>query len=129
MIRKTFLLGAAALAATVSLPGRAGPVPATVDKPVTITFYNYNLATAGLGADGTRKLLQEFMAANQRQGERGRRERRAADAPLAGRRGCAAPARRGVFGLRRVSQLDGRPDIDSVNGGDERPCLTSRFPA
>jgi len=56
MIRKTFLLGAAALAATVSLPGRAGPVPATVDKPVTITFYNYNLATAGLGADGTRKL-------------------------------------------------------------------------
>jgi multiple sugar transport system substrate-binding protein len=64
MIRKTFLLGAAALAATVSLPGRAGPVPATVDKPVTITFYNYNLATAGLGADGTRKLLQEFMAAN-----------------------------------------------------------------
>ena len=64
MIRKTFLLGAAALAATVSLPGRAGPVPATVDKPVTITFYNFNLATAGLGADGTRKLLQEFMAAN-----------------------------------------------------------------
>lgn len=64
MIRKTFLLGAAALAATVSLPGRAGPVPATVDKPVTITFYNFNLATASLGADATRKLLQEFMAAN-----------------------------------------------------------------
>ena len=48
-------LGSAALAA---------PIPTTVDKPVTITFYNYNLASAGIGADATRLMIQEFMAAN-----------------------------------------------------------------
>lgn len=65
MIRKALVSGMAALAAVASLPGRAAaPVPATVGAPVTITFYNYNLASAGVGADATRKLLQEFMAAN-----------------------------------------------------------------
>ncbi|MCO6187601.1 ABC transporter substrate-binding protein [Rhizobium sp. L1K21] len=48
----------------VAAPGFAQTIPATVDKPVTITFYNYNLASAGIGADGTKKLIAEFMAAN-----------------------------------------------------------------
>ena len=39
-------------------------MPAAVDKPVTITFYNYNLASAGIGADATKQMLNEFMAAN-----------------------------------------------------------------
>jgi multiple sugar transport system substrate-binding protein len=61
MNRKSFLLGALALLAT---PALAQTIPATVDQPVTITFYNYNLASAGIGADATRKLIAEFMAAN-----------------------------------------------------------------
>jgi multiple sugar transport system substrate-binding protein len=39
----------------------AAPV---IAAPVEITFYDYNLASAGNGADATRKLLAEFMAAN-----------------------------------------------------------------
>lgn len=42
----------------------AGPIPAVVDRPVTITFYNYNLASAGIGADATKLMIQEFMTAN-----------------------------------------------------------------
>lgn len=64
MIRKALACGIATLVAAASLPGRAATVPAAVTTPVTITFYNYNLASAGVGADATRKLLQEFMAAN-----------------------------------------------------------------
>ena len=37
---------------------------AKIDKPVTISFYNYNLATASAGADATRELIAEFEAAN-----------------------------------------------------------------
>jgi multiple sugar transport system substrate-binding protein len=62
MNRKSFL--AAALALLAAAPAFAQAIPATVDQPVTITFYNYNLASAGNGADATRKLLAEFMAAN-----------------------------------------------------------------
>jgi len=65
MNRKTFLAGMTALlAAGLSLPALAQAIPATVDQPVTITFYNYNLASAGLGAEATKKLIAEFMAAN-----------------------------------------------------------------
>ncbi|HWU18329.1 MAG TPA: ABC transporter substrate-binding protein [Devosia sp.] len=65
MNRKTFLARALALlAAGLSLPALAQSIPATVDEPVTITFYNYNLATAGIGGDATRKMIAEFMAAN-----------------------------------------------------------------
>lgn len=42
----------------------AQAIPETIDKPVTITFYNYNLASAGPGADATRKMIAEFEAAN-----------------------------------------------------------------
>ncbi|PXW57359.1 carbohydrate ABC transporter substrate-binding protein (CUT1 family) [Chelatococcus asaccharovorans] len=65
MTRKTFLIGTLALLASgLSLPAMAEAIPATIDKPVTITFYNYNLASAGIGAEATRKLIAEFMAAN-----------------------------------------------------------------
>ena len=36
----------------------------TIDRPVTISFYNYNLATAGTGAEATKKLIADFMVAN-----------------------------------------------------------------
>ncbi|MFI5012665.1 MAG: ABC transporter substrate-binding protein [Hyphomicrobiales bacterium] len=59
----------AAIAACVLAVG--GPVAARaemmapkVEQPVTISFYNYNLAYAGLGAEATRGLIAEFMAAN-----------------------------------------------------------------
>ncbi|MCP8884139.1 ABC transporter substrate-binding protein [Devosia sp. XJ19-1] len=61
MNRKSFLLGALALA--VSTPVLAQMAPA-IDQPVTITFYNYNLASAGLGGQATQNLIDEFMAAN-----------------------------------------------------------------
>ncbi|CDP51544.1 Glycerol-3-phosphate ABC transporter, periplasmic glycerol-3-phosphate-binding protein [Devosia sp. DBB001] len=62
MNRKTFLAGALALLATG--PALAQAIPASVDQPVTITFYNYNLGSAGVGKDATEKLIAEFMAAN-----------------------------------------------------------------
>lgn len=63
MLRKLFLGGIAALA-LAPLGTVAQTIPATIDAPVEITFYNYNLASAGIGADGTRKLIAEFEAAN-----------------------------------------------------------------
>lgn len=36
--------------------------PLPDDQQVTLTYYNYNLASAGLGADGTQQLIDEFMA-------------------------------------------------------------------
>lgn len=38
--------------------------PLPKDAKVNITFYSYNLASAGIGADGTKQLMEEFMAAN-----------------------------------------------------------------
>jgi len=56
------------LAAGVSLSVFSGAalaqMAAKIDKPVTISFYNYNLATASAGADATRELIAEFEAAN-----------------------------------------------------------------
>jgi len=63
MHRRIFLAGAAA-AGFVARAAQAALAPLAIDAPVTINFYNYNLATAGLGADATRKLLREFMEAN-----------------------------------------------------------------
>lgn len=59
---KSLLAGAVTLA--LSTAAMAEPMSATVDKPVTITFYNYNLASAGNGAEATKKMIAEFMAAN-----------------------------------------------------------------
>lgn len=65
MTAKSFLRGALALlAAGAILPALAQPVPATVDRPVTISYYNYNLASAGNGAEATKRLIAQFEAAN-----------------------------------------------------------------
>ncbi|NKC05020.1 ABC transporter substrate-binding protein [Brucella haematophila] len=53
-----------ALAVGLTWPAIAETMSAQVDKPVTITFYNYNLASAGNGAEATKKMIAEFMAAN-----------------------------------------------------------------
>ncbi len=66
-MQRRHLLAGLATAATGLLPPRpaiAAFAAAGIDHPVQINFYNYNLATAGLGADATRKLLREFMRAN-----------------------------------------------------------------
>lgn len=64
--RKTLALSAsAALAASLPKTGlaqqRIAP-PST--NPVSISYYNYNLASAGIGAEATRELIAEFTAAN-----------------------------------------------------------------
>ncbi len=57
---------ALAVAAATTLGGAASAaeMAPAVDKSVTITFYNYNLASAGIGAEATKKLIADFMAAN-----------------------------------------------------------------
>jgi len=63
--RRTFnrlALGAAAVLASGA--AFAQSISATLDQPVEITFYNYNLAMAGSGQDGTNKLLKEFEELN-----------------------------------------------------------------
>lgn len=58
------------LLATGLLAALAAPQTATADmaeaitEPVTITFYNYNLASAGLGREATLGLIEEFMRRN-----------------------------------------------------------------
>lgn len=52
-----------ALAGAVA-PAIAQAMPPLGNNKVTITFYNYNLASAGLGADATKQLIADFMAAN-----------------------------------------------------------------
>lgn len=62
MMRTTFL--ASLLALSTAFPVLAQTMTPSIDQPVTIRFYNYNLGTAGLGAEATQKLINEFMAAN-----------------------------------------------------------------
>lgn len=67
MKRRSFFASTISTILTASLPlsgAFAQTAEPAVDKPVTITFYNYNLASAGIGADATKKLIAEFMAAN-----------------------------------------------------------------
>jgi multiple sugar transport system substrate-binding protein len=58
--RRGFLAGATAL--VMARPAVA--MPALGTAPVSISFYDYNLAQAGLGGEATRKLLAEFVAAH-----------------------------------------------------------------
>ncbi len=65
MFRRQFL----ALALTTCLvPAAAGLAAAqmveAVQEPVTISFYNYNLATAGIGREATLELIEAFEKAN-----------------------------------------------------------------
>jgi multiple sugar transport system substrate-binding protein len=65
MNRKIFLTGSLALlAASGVLPACAREIPATVEKPVTISYYNYNLASAGNGAEATKRMIAAFEKAN-----------------------------------------------------------------
>jgi multiple sugar transport system substrate-binding protein len=58
--RAALALAGSALATAAAAQQIAPPSTA----PVTITYYNYNLASTGIGADATRELIAEFMAAN-----------------------------------------------------------------
>lgn len=58
---RTLTLFVAALLLLAHATAQSHLAPLDPDQPVTITFVNYNLASAGIGADGTRKLIAEFM--------------------------------------------------------------------
>ncbi|CAN7373936.1 ABC transporter substrate-binding protein [Neorhizobium sp. LjRoot104] len=61
MLRRTTLkLMATLTAASLSPLGALAEMPATIDKPVTISFYNYNLASAGIGSEATKELIAGF---------------------------------------------------------------------
>ncbi|CDN48493.1 ABC transporter substrate-binding protein [Neorhizobium galegae] len=61
MLRRTTLKLMATLSAASILPvGAFAEMPANVDKPVTISFYNYNLASAGIGSEATKELIAGF---------------------------------------------------------------------
>ncbi len=64
MIYKRLLTLAAAALLLVATAANAqdGLAPLSADQNVTITFYSYNLASAGIGAEGTQQLIDEFEA-------------------------------------------------------------------
>jgi multiple sugar transport system substrate-binding protein len=66
MIKRNFLkmVGAASLGFTAFSSVAFAQMAAAITEPVTITFYNYNLATASAGADATRDLLAKFEEEN-----------------------------------------------------------------
>jgi multiple sugar transport system substrate-binding protein len=66
MQKRTFLkfMAAAALGATAMTGVAHAEMAAEITEPVTITFYNYNLATASAGADATREMIAKFEEEN-----------------------------------------------------------------
>lgn len=66
MRKRTFvhMLAAASLAFTALSGAAFAQMADSVTEPVTISFYNYNLATASIGADATRELIAAFEAQN-----------------------------------------------------------------
>lgn len=66
MIKRKFikLLAAASLGFTALSGAAFAQMAGAITEPVTISFYNYNLATASAGADATRELLARFEAEN-----------------------------------------------------------------
>lgn len=65
MRRRTFVGGGILLAASaLACVAAAAEIPAKVDTSVTLNYYNYNLASAGVGAEATKRLIAEFEAAN-----------------------------------------------------------------
>jgi len=66
MIKRNFLklLVAASLSFTALSGVAFAEMADAITEPVTITFYNYNLATASAGADATRELLAKFEEEN-----------------------------------------------------------------
>ncbi|MFV0473355.1 MAG: ABC transporter substrate-binding protein [Pikeienuella sp.] len=59
---KRQLMASAVMLAAASASAQS--IPDAVTEPVTITFYNYNLSSAGNGAEATKKMIAEFEAAN-----------------------------------------------------------------
>jgi multiple sugar transport system substrate-binding protein len=66
MLKRDFIkrLAAGGLAFTALTGTTFAQMAASIDEPVTITFYNYNLASASIGADATRELIAAFEAEN-----------------------------------------------------------------
>jgi len=66
MLKRDFikLLAAGGLAFTALTGAAFAEMAGSIDEPVTITFYNYNLASASIGADATRELIAAFEAEN-----------------------------------------------------------------
>jgi multiple sugar transport system substrate-binding protein len=64
--RTTLRRVSAAALALVLLGASAGAkeIPPPSSEKVTITFYNYNLASAGIGKEATEQLIKEFMEKN-----------------------------------------------------------------
>jgi multiple sugar transport system substrate-binding protein len=58
------LATAGLIAATFVTAQNATLPPLPKNQTTSITFYNYNLASAGVGAEATKQLIAEFMAAN-----------------------------------------------------------------
>lgn len=61
---KRHLLAAGLFAALAAPQPAAAEMAEAITGPVTITFYNYNLASAGLGREATLGLIEEFMRRN-----------------------------------------------------------------
>ena len=58
-------IGAQQTSAQTAAPTQpAYPHTLTADQKVAINFYSYNLSSAGIGADGTNQLINEFNAAH-----------------------------------------------------------------
>ncbi|MFN3643254.1 MAG: ABC transporter substrate-binding protein [Gemmobacter sp.] len=64
MLRRTLLSTAAAFGLALAAPVATAEMAPAVTRPVTITFYNYNLASAGIGREATLELIAAFEAAN-----------------------------------------------------------------
>ena len=66
MIKRNFLklLAATCLGFTALSGATFAQMADAITEPVTITFYNYNLATASAGADATRELIAKFEEEN-----------------------------------------------------------------
>jgi multiple sugar transport system substrate-binding protein len=66
MLKRDFLklLAAASLGVTALTGVAHAEMAQSVDAPVTITFYNYNLASTGVGADATKELIAKFESEN-----------------------------------------------------------------
>jgi multiple sugar transport system substrate-binding protein len=60
MRRWLVLVLVVALLAVGAVSAQDGIPPLPEDRQVTITFYSYNLASAGIGAAGTEQLIREF---------------------------------------------------------------------
>ncbi len=64
MLPRSAIAALAVSTALFATPIWAQAMPATVDQPVEITYYNYNLASTGIGAQATSGMIEDFEAAN-----------------------------------------------------------------